>query len=105
MTKIWAIGSARYRQPTKTNQTSIIRLPTKNISSIAIFPARVQVAHPIFEEMAHHEQYMLRVTAGATYDASTHQEVLVNMEKAVRVQSDLIDATVHMRIKDYRGLF
>lgn len=55
--------------------------------------------------MAQHEQYILRVTAGATYDASTHEHVLVNSEKPVRIQSDLIDATVHMRIKDYRGLF
>ncbi|KAF7444205.1 DUF1769-domain-containing protein [Pyrenophora tritici-repentis] len=54
-------------------------------------------------EMAHHEQYMLRVTAGATYDVSTHENVLVNTEKPVQIQSDLIDATVHMRIKDYRG--
>jgi hypothetical protein len=53
--------------------------------------------------MAHHEQYMLRVTAGATYDASKHEPILVNSEKPVHVDSDLIDAKIHMRIKDYRG--
>lgn len=53
--------------------------------------------------MAHHEQYMLRVTAGATYDPSKHQDVHVNTEKPVTISSDLIDAKIHIRIKDYRG--
>jgi sorbitol-specific phosphotransferase system component IIBC len=53
--------------------------------------------------MATHEQYILHVTAGATYDTSKHQDVLVNSEKPVDVSSDLIDARIHMRIKDYRG--
>jgi hypothetical protein len=53
--------------------------------------------------MATHEQYILHVTAGATYDTSKHQDVLVNSEKPVDVSSDLIDAKIHMRIKDYRG--
>jgi hypothetical protein len=53
--------------------------------------------------MAHHEQYLLHVTAGATYDTSKHEDVLVNSEKPVDISSDLIDARIHMRIKDYRG--
>jgi len=53
--------------------------------------------------MATHEQYILHVTAGATYDTSKHSDVLVNSEKPVDISSDLIDARVHMRIKDYRG--
>lgn len=54
--------------------------------------------------MASHEQYILRVTAGATYDSANHHDVLVNTEKALHINSDLIDAQLHMRIKDYRGL-
>lgn len=54
--------------------------------------------------MALHEQYMLRVTAGATYDASAHKVVLVNSEKPMVITSDLIDCQLHMRIKDYRGM-
>ncbi|KAF1842284.1 DUF1769-domain-containing protein [Cucurbitaria berberidis CBS 394.84] len=54
--------------------------------------------------MAHHEQYMLRVTAGATYDSSKHEDVLVNSEKPIIISSDLTDAKIHMRIKDFRGL-
>ncbi|OAL52747.1 DUF1769-domain-containing protein [Pyrenochaeta sp. DS3sAY3a] len=54
--------------------------------------------------MALHEQYELRITAGATYDPSTQQEVLVNTEKPIIISSDLIDAKVHVRIKDFRGL-
>lgn len=63
--------------------------------------------HPLEERhkanMATHEQYILHVTAGATYDTSKHEDVLVNSEKPVDISSDLIDARVHMRIKDYRG--
>ncbi|KAL6703078.1 hypothetical protein ACN47E_010215 [Coniothyrium glycines] len=54
--------------------------------------------------MAHHEQYILQVKAGATYEPSKHQDVLVNSEKPVHISSDLIDAKLYMRIKDYRGL-
>lgn len=53
--------------------------------------------------MTSHEQYILRVTAGATYDVSKQQPVPVNSEKPVDISSDLIDARLHMRIKDYRG--
>lgn len=56
-------------------------------------------------EVTHHEQYILRVTAGATYDTKDHQDVLVNTEKPVHISSDLIDAKIHMRIKDYRGTY
>lgn len=55
-------------------------------------------------EVKHHEQYILRVTAGATYDTTKHQDVLVNTEKPSQISSDLIDAAIHMRIKDYRGM-
>ncbi|KAF2823188.1 DUF1769-domain-containing protein [Ophiobolus disseminans] len=55
-------------------------------------------------EVTHHEQYMLRVTAGPTYNEKEHQDVLVNTEKPVHINSDLVDAKLHMRIKDYRGL-
>lgn len=50
-----------------------------------------------------HEMYELRVTAGSTYDRTKHETVPVNTEKPVHISSDLIDAQVHMRIKDYRG--
>lgn len=53
--------------------------------------------------MTHHEQYILRVTAGATYDTSKHQDVHVNSENAINISSDLIDARIDIRVKDYRG--
>ncbi|KAH6438402.1 hypothetical protein HBI08_013840 [Parastagonospora nodorum] len=55
-------------------------------------------------EVTHHEQYMLHVTAGPTYNVKDHQDVLVNTEKPVNISSDLIDAKIHMRIQEYRGL-
>ncbi|KAF2022937.1 DUF1769-domain-containing protein [Setomelanomma holmii] len=55
-------------------------------------------------QVTHHEQYILRVTAGATYNTAEHQDVHVNTEKPIHISSDLIDAKIHMRIRDYRGL-
>ena len=54
--------------------------------------------------MEQHEQYHLRVTAGPSYDTSTHQLVAVNTSRAVHIQSADIDAHVTVRIKNYRGL-
>jgi hypothetical protein len=54
--------------------------------------------------MVHHEQYILRVTAGHSYDTSKHQDVHVNTEKPVEISSEHIDAKIHIRIKDYRGI-
>ncbi|KAF2110488.1 hypothetical protein BDV96DRAFT_624100 [Lophiotrema nucula] len=54
--------------------------------------------------MAHHEQYILRVTAGSTYDTSRHEDVHVNSEKHVSISSAHIDARVTVRVKDFRGL-
>ncbi|KAF1949941.1 DUF1769-domain-containing protein [Byssothecium circinans] len=53
---------------------------------------------------AHHENYILKVTAGATYDRTKHQDVLVNTEKPVHISSEHLDARIHVRVKDYRGL-
>jgi hypothetical protein len=52
----------------------------------------------------HHEKYMLRVTAGPTYDTTKHQDVHVNSEKPVDISTEHLDARLHVRIKDYRGL-
>lgn len=53
--------------------------------------------------MVSHEQYILRVTAGHSYDTSKHQDVLVNTEKPISISSEHLDAKVHIRVKDYRG--
>jgi hypothetical protein len=54
--------------------------------------------------MSAHEKYMLKVTAGPTYDTKTHQDVHVNGPHPVKLSSEHLDAVVHVRIKDYRGL-
>lgn len=54
--------------------------------------------------MSHHEQYILKVTAGATYDTSKHEDVHVNTEKPVNISSEHLDARIQVRIKDYRGM-
>ncbi|PVH96628.1 DUF1769-domain-containing protein, partial [Periconia macrospinosa] len=51
-----------------------------------------------------YEQYILKVTAGPTYDTSTHTSVPVNTEKPISISSEHLDAKVTVRIKDYRGL-
>ncbi|KAF1828027.1 hypothetical protein BDW02DRAFT_603874, partial [Decorospora gaudefroyi] len=52
--------------------------------------------------MPHHENYILRVTAGPTYNPSNHIAVPVNSSQPTHITSDLIDAKLHIRIKDYR---
>ncbi|KAF2202513.1 DUF1769-domain-containing protein [Delitschia confertaspora ATCC 74209] len=54
--------------------------------------------------MASHEDYILKVTAGPTYDTTSHQDVHVNSEDPINISSEHLDAQIHVRIKDYRGL-
>lgn len=54
--------------------------------------------------MAEASQFVLKVTAGPTYDITKHQQVLVNTSTPTTISSDDLDATIHVRIKNYRGL-
>ncbi|KAF2735611.1 DUF1769-domain-containing protein [Polyplosphaeria fusca] len=54
--------------------------------------------------MSHHSQYHLRVTAGPTYDTSTHTSVLVNTSQPATISTSHLSARIHVRIQDYRGL-
>ena len=47
--------------------------------------------------------YHLRVTAGPSYDPSTHQLIHVNTSKPVTIKSEHIDVKVNVRIQNYRG--
>jgi hypothetical protein len=46
----------------------------------------------------------LRVTAGSSYDPSTHVQVSVNTPTPIHISSPLIDADLCVRIKNYHGL-
>lgn len=48
-------------------------------------------------------KYLLRVTAGPSYDASTHGLVQVNGE-AYEVSNEFMTASINVRIRDYHGL-
>lgn len=50
------------------------------------------------------DKYRLQVTAGPSYDPSTHQEVAVNSGKAHFIENDLMSCWLNIRIKDYNGL-
>ncbi|KAH7120023.1 hypothetical protein B0J11DRAFT_73692 [Dendryphion nanum] len=54
--------------------------------------------------MAHHEQYILHVTAGPIYDRASHTPVPINSEKPLPISTSHLDAEITMRIKDFRGL-
>lgn len=47
--------------------------------------------------------YIIQVTAGPSYDSSTHSEVNVNTPEPVKISSAHLDASVKVRIKNYRG--
>ncbi|CAI6336187.1 unnamed protein product [Periconia digitata] len=52
----------------------------------------------------HHSQYILKVTAGPTYASSTNTTIPVNTETPIHISSPHLDASLTVRIKDYRGL-
>lgn len=50
------------------------------------------------------EEYLLHVTAGPSYDPSTHQTVHVNSSTPLQIRTPLADVNLHVRIQNYRGL-
>ncbi|KAF2089196.1 DUF1769-domain-containing protein [Saccharata proteae CBS 121410] len=54
--------------------------------------------------MAEHTKYILKVTAGPTYDVKDHQDVHVNAPTPAHITSKDIDASINVRIQNYRGL-
>lgn len=50
------------------------------------------------------DQYILRVTAGPTYDLAAHTEVPVNTADPVKITTDLMDIHLNIRIQNYKGL-
>ncbi|ORY17521.1 hypothetical protein BCR34DRAFT_555599 [Clohesyomyces aquaticus] len=50
------------------------------------------------------DKYRLQVTAGPSYDVSTHQQVAVNGESAHIIDNDVMTCYLKVRIRDYNGL-
>ncbi|OCL13138.1 DUF1769-domain-containing protein [Glonium stellatum] len=50
------------------------------------------------------DKYLLQVTAGPSYDPSTHKVVNVNSDEAIFVENDLMACWIKVRIRDYHGL-
>ncbi|KAK7185827.1 F-box domain containing protein [Paraphaeosphaeria sporulosa] len=50
------------------------------------------------------DKYRLQVTAGHSYDTSTHREVAVNSGEAHLIENDLMSCWLKIQIKDYNGL-
>ncbi|KAL4796065.1 hypothetical protein BDV19DRAFT_388489 [Aspergillus venezuelensis] len=48
-------------------------------------------------------QYRLKVTAGPSYDASTHVDVPVNQDKTLNIKSEHATASLAVRIQNYTG--
>lgn len=49
-------------------------------------------------------KYMLRVSAGPSYDYSTHKPVYVNSDDYCEVDNDFLTAKIKVRIRNYHGL-
>ncbi|KAL8832646.1 MAG: hypothetical protein Q9170_004806 [Blastenia crenularia] len=49
------------------------------------------------------DKYLLRVTAGPSYDPTSHEIVHVNSGTPTHVKSPLCDANISVRIQNYRG--
>ncbi|KAI4160150.1 MAG: hypothetical protein LQ342_006008 [Letrouitia transgressa] len=50
------------------------------------------------------DDYLLRVTAGPSYDSSTHQIVSVNTPTPTKITSTICTANISVQIQNYRGL-
>lgn len=51
------------------------------------------------------DKYLLRVTAGPTYDPATHTLVAVNTSSPTRISTSLCTASIRVRVQNYRGTF
>lgn len=63
---------------------------------------RSSVDHSSHDEEA--DKYRLLVTAGPSYDTSTHQIVRVNTSTPTMVENQFLTAAIKVRIRGYRGL-
>ena len=50
------------------------------------------------------DKYRLLITAGPSYDTSTHQIVHVNTDTPTHIENEFIRADVKVRIRDFKGL-
>jgi hypothetical protein len=50
------------------------------------------------------DKYILRVTAGPTYDIASHTEIPVNTASPTSISSELADIKLNVRIQNYTGL-
>jgi hypothetical protein len=90
------------RAPSGT-ETPLSTAPSHSASSDA-----PSFHHPRLAAFAR-EKYLLQVTAGPSYDTSTHVPVPVNGGGAagappVALENDLVKAAIRVRIRNYRGL-
>lgn len=50
------------------------------------------------------EKYIIRVTAGSSYDVDSHQVVPVNSPELTKISNDLMDIELNVRVQHYKGL-
>jgi hypothetical protein len=50
------------------------------------------------------QKYLLQISAGPSYDETTHRPVLVNSDHGTGFENDLMKGTVKVRIRNYAGL-
>lgn len=60
-----------------------------------------QSPEPVSEEA---DKYRLYVTAGPSYDTSTHKPVHVNTDTPTSIENDFLRAKIKVRIRGFRGL-
>ncbi|KAK3313155.1 hypothetical protein B0H66DRAFT_387398 [Apodospora peruviana] len=50
------------------------------------------------------DKYVMRVTAGSTYDLDKHVQVPINTAEPVKISSNLMDIELSVRVQGYKGL-
>ncbi|KAB2577642.1 UPF0590 protein [Lasiodiplodia theobromae] len=92
--------SPQQRPPTTSSSTTTPRSSSSSTSTTTASTAPATTADP----EALHNKYKLHVTAGPSYDASTHTTVHVNTPHTVLVSNEHVTARVAVRIRDFSGL-
>ena len=49
------------------------------------------------------EKYLLQVTAGHSYDPTTHKIVNVNSPTAIHIEGSEMSISLNVRVQNYRG--
>lgn len=71
--------------------------------TLVLFPSSPKHYLPTTTYFKMADKYMLRVTAGSDYDEANQKLVHVNTEQPIKISNSKLDASLTVRVQNYRG--